>query len=119
MRDAILNGSVGTESTASATTFAVSLQDAYVDIPLWRELCHYRNRRLAWVKLHTGLLHDENYLRLTGCQRAVLHGIWLVYARSDGRVRARTSILTRELGLRVSSATLYALADASFIAFRS
>lgn len=85
---------------------------------MWPTLRHYGTRRTTWVKLHTGLLRNDRYLALTATQRAALHGLWLLYAETSGRVPARTSWLSRQLGLRIARATLDALADAGFIAFR-
>jgi hypothetical protein len=49
-------------------------------------------------------------------QCAVLHGIWLLYAERNGRVRARTSRLCHQIGVRVTRTTLVALANAGLIA---
>ena len=90
----------------------------YIEIPDWPSLQHYRTRRAAWVKLHVSLLRDDNYLALTAHERAVLHGIWLVYAQTNGCVVGRPSWLSRQLGLRVFRKTLDVLANAGFIEFR-
>jgi hypothetical protein len=83
----------------------------YVEVQGWESLIHYRDRRPAWLKLEVSLLRDENYLRLTAHQRAVLHGIWLVYAETNGRVVASPAWLSRRLGFRVFRKTLDVLAS--------
>jgi hypothetical protein len=96
----------------------VSKTVTYVEIPNWPSLQHYRSRRAAWVKLNVSLLRDERYLALGAHERAVLHGIWLVYAQTSGRVVARPSWLSRQLGFRVFRKTLDVLATAGFVEFR-
>jgi hypothetical protein len=83
-------------------------------------LRHYGTRPIAWVKLHIDLLDDDEYLGLSGHQRAVLHGLWLERARleRDGLwalVSFNRRYLTRRLGLRVTSDDLEALEGAGFI----
>ncbi len=70
-----------------------------------------------WIKMHTRLLDDPNYLDLTGPQRAVLHGLWLLYARTRREIRGSTARVTRQIGMRVTSAQLEALNHAGFIQF--
>ena len=68
----------------------------YIDIPNWQSLKHYRTRRLTWVKLHTSLLHDDSYLRLTGHQRAVLHGLPRQRDQAENGVAKRFAGVARE-----------------------
>jgi hypothetical protein len=93
-------------------------KSTYVEVSGWASLMHYRHREPTWIKLHVSLLRDERYLRLTPHQRAVFHGICLVYARTNGRVPAASSSLNRWLGFRVTRKTLRALVDAGFIVLR-
>jgi hypothetical protein len=89
-------------------------------IPKWGELQHYKKQtRPPWIKAYTKLLHDDRYLSLTETQRAVLHGLWLLYAASGRKVPENTSKLSRALSLRVTKPTLKALEQAGFIRFRS
>ncbi len=76
-----------------------------------------RSNTPPWIKNWTKLLHDDAYLELTAHQRAVLHGLWLIYASSRRQVRVNTASLTRQLNLRVSSRQLEALNHAGFIRF--
>jgi hypothetical protein len=69
----------------------------------------------AWIKNHLILLSDDDYLELTPGQRGLLHGIWLLYARSSGVVRASTDSLSRKLQLQVRHRQLEALNRAGFI----
>jgi hypothetical protein len=91
------------------------MRAGWIVIPNWGEFQHYRDRDPTWIKTYVRLLHDDDYLRLTAHQRAVLHGVWLAYASSNGQLRASTSSLTRQLALRVASRQLDALTDAGFI----
>ncbi len=76
-----------------------------------------RSTTPPWIKTYTRLLDDPNYLDLTAPQRAVLHGLWLLYARARREIRENTARLTRQLGIRVTSAQLEALNHAGFITF--
>jgi hypothetical protein len=68
-----------------------------------------------WIRNYTRLLHDEDYLSLSWTQRGLLHGIWLEYAASDGRLPDDTSTLSRRLGERVLRVTLDSLYHAGFL----
>jgi hypothetical protein len=62
-------------------------------------------------------LSDPNYGYLTHAQRSTLHGLWLLYARSHRQIPDDTAWITRQLGVRVTRATLEALNHAGFIRF--
>lgn len=87
----------------------------YIVVPNWDSFQHYSDRTPPWIKNYTELLHDDAYLGLTLHQRGVLHGIWLAYAASHRQLSGDTSALYRQLGERVSTATLIALNRAGFI----
>ncbi|HXI68299.1 MAG TPA: hypothetical protein VNH41_10190 [Steroidobacteraceae bacterium] len=87
----------------------------YIVVERWGEFQHYKDRDPTWIKNYLRLLRDDNYMELTGHQRAVLHGIWLLYASSGAQLRLDTRSLTRQLGLRVASHHLEALKKAGFI----
>lgn len=87
----------------------------YIVVQRWEEFQHYKDRDPKWIKNYLRLLRDDAYLDLTGHQRAVLHGIWLLYASSNAQLRADTRSLTRQLGLRVTSQHLESLSHAGFI----
>ena len=96
------------------------MSERYIHIPSWDRHQHYKDKtRPAWIKLHTSLLHDDEWLNLTEGQRSALIGIWLLYASTARHLAANTSSLSRQLGQRVSSRTLDALNHAGFIEFRS
>lgn len=99
---------------------------AWIVVRNWRRYQHYHKRRggapegaeaatPTWIKLYVRLLNDETYLNLTGHQRGVLHGLWLLYAASGGQLTDDTASLSRRLGLRVTRETLDSLNDAGFI----
>jgi hypothetical protein len=89
------------------------VNQGWIIVPNWRRFQHYGDRRPAWIKNYTALLHDDDYLALTLAQRGLLHGIWLMYAASDGRLSART--LSREFPKKVRKDSLEALNHAGFI----
>jgi len=111
----------------------------WIEIVDWERFQHYdpEERSPPWIKVYTELHHDDDFLRLTGPQRAVLLGLWIEYAatRSEAgertasaprahrrstasapsRLRADTVMLTRRLNLRVTSRQLEVLNHAGFI----
>ncbi len=92
--------------------------ERWIVIPRWHAadgFQHYKDRDPTWIKNYRYLLSDDDYLSLTAGERAILHGLWLVYASSDGQVRFEPSSLTRRLNLRVRSRHLEALNHAGFI----
>lgn len=94
--------------------------EQWIVIPKWDEFQHpdaLRSGTIPWVKTFTRLLSDDSYLDLSGHRRAILHGIWLEYARARGQLSLRyrldtrstpaqyrldTVSLTRRLNLRVT-----------------
>ena len=74
-----------------------------------------RTGGIPWLKTYTALLSDEDYLGLSAGARAVLHGLWLEYARSRGRIRLVPASLTARLGLRVRLEHIEALIHAGFL----
>lgn len=94
----------------------------YIEIRNWDKFQHAdatkRGNDPVWIKAYTRLLSDDDYLGLTGHRRAILHGLWLEYARSGRRLRLDTAFLTRRLDLRVSMADLNAIKNLGFIEIR-
>lgn len=99
------------------------MTEQWIVIPHWHSedghdgFQHYRDRAPTWIKFYTRLLHDDDYLSLTGDQRAILHGLWLEYASSDGQLRLDTRSITSRLRLRVTTRQLERLNQAGFIHF--
>lgn len=93
------------------------MDERWIVIPNWERFQHYSDRDPAWIKNYLSLLHKDEYLRLTGHQRAVLHGLWLAYAAAHCQLRVDTLSLTRQIGLRVSSRTLELLNHAGLVEF--
>lgn len=94
------------------------MTDQWIVIPRWDEFQHRDAARAnvpTWVKTFTRLLSDDDYLNLTGHRRAILHGLWLEYARSRRQLRDDTRTLTHRLHLKVTTADLEALNHAGFI----
>lgn len=82
----------------------------------WEKFQHYKDQTAPpWVKLYTDLLRKDEFMDLSTHRRAVLQGIWLLYAEKRRRVRHDTAMLSRELNARVTSPDLEALAAAGFI----
>ncbi|HYW86318.1 MAG TPA: hypothetical protein VFB50_01000 [Chloroflexota bacterium] len=92
-------------------------RERQIVIPNWDRFQHYTARRPAWIKNYTELLDDQRYLKLTPNRRALLHGLWLMYASSRRELTDNTSILSSRLRQRVTSRDLAALNHAGFIRF--
>jgi hypothetical protein len=61
---------------------------SWIHVPNWGRFQHYGAvRRPIWVKNYVALLHKEEYTDLSLAERGLLHGIWLAYADTQGRVR--------------------------------
>lgn len=83
----------------------------------WDEFQHYKERDPIWIKNYVRLLRQDEYMDLTPHRRALLHGLWLLYASKRRALRHDTATLSRELGMRVMSADLESLRDAGFVTF--
>lgn len=80
-------------------------------------LQHYLDRDPYFIKNYRRLLAKDEYLNLNGHTRGILHGLWLLYAMSDGRLREDTHFLSSRLLLRVTKFHLTSLNHAGFIEF--
>lgn len=91
--------------------------EGWISVRNWRQFQHYdpAKRQPRWLKVYTELMSDDAWLELSGHDRAVLVCLWLEYASSRCRLRADTRSLTRQLHLRVTSATLERLVYAGWI----
>jgi hypothetical protein len=81
----------------------------------WERFQHYSDRSPSWIKSYTAQLHDPDYLTLSSHCRAVLEGVRLAYASSNGQLLLNTRSLSAQLALRVMSRDIEALIHAGFI----
>lgn len=96
------------------------MADMWIVVARWDEFQHRDMARSSvppWIKNFTKLMHDDAYRKLTGHQRAILHGIWLEYASARRQLILSTTSLTHRLGLRVTTRHLEVLRDAGYIEF--
>jgi hypothetical protein len=75
----------------------------YIYVVRWEDFQHRDALRsgppMKWIKLHTALLDNPEYLDLTPAYRGLLVDLWLLTARmGNGRVSARGDLLARWLG---------------------
>lgn len=94
--------------------------EMWIVIPRWDEFQHRDMARSTvppWIKNLTRLLSDEAYLKLSGHRRAILHGLWLEYARTRRAIAKDTASLSRRLALKVITPDLDALNHAGFVTF--
>ncbi len=97
--------------------YAAVSEQQWIIIPKWGSFQHYKDRTPKWIKVYTELLHDENYLALTGDQRAILCGLWLEYASSRSQLPLNTRSLSSRLRLRVTTRQLDILNRAGFLEY--
>jgi hypothetical protein len=87
----------------------------------WKQFQHAdtikRGHAPRWIKNYTALTSDDDYLALSGHRRAILHGLWLEYAKSGGRLRENTAMISSRLNLKVTRRDLEALNQAGFLDF--
>ena len=75
----------------------------------WDKFQHYRDGARSGSRTTLDLSHNSDYLALTGLQRALLYGLWMIYAASDDSSRSRSTSVNRWLGLRDNSPDFKAL----------
>lgn len=87
-------------------------------IPKWKEFQHYGDdRKPIWIKNYTRLLQDQAYLNLSAGSRALLHGLWVLYASCSCQVQVRD--VFKSLRLRAGYPQLLALNHAGFLEWSS
>lgn len=92
----------------------------YIEVVNWDRFQHpdvTRTERTPWIKLHTRLFDDHEFLELTEQQRLLLIGIWGLYAKTQRKVPESTAWLSSRLCQRVTKPMLEALNHAGFITF--
>lgn len=88
--------------------------DLWIIVPNWAKFQHYKDRTPRWIKQYSDLVHRDEYLELSPTSRALLHGIWSLYALADGVLRA--GVVPGELRLPNARPSHWdALTDAGFI----
>jgi hypothetical protein len=72
--------------------------ELWIEVVNWNKFQHYTDRRPAWIKNYTELLHNHNYIALSARHRGILHGLWLLYAAGNRELTASPAELNRALG---------------------
>jgi hypothetical protein len=94
--------------------------DRWIVVPNWSRFQHYRTREAPWIKVYGALLHKPEYLDLSLTDRGLLHGLWLAYHETDGRLRMRDVVTelrcSPEDSLNIHR-RMHRLNHAGFIAF--
>lgn len=103
------------------------MSDSYIRIRNWEKYQHKDVWKKSggtppWIKNYTKLLHDDDYIGLPLAARAILHGLWLMYAAAGQDVNKNTSrhlLSTNKGESRHFQEHLDALNHAGFIEFVS
>ena len=89
----------------------------YIYVKGWEEFQHpdaIRSDHMPWLKLHTKLMGNDDWLELSCPDRVLLQGIWMATARyGQGRVKADSRWLQGQFKVRKGS--LERLVQAGFI----
>lgn len=101
--------------TAAARNGSQPDRPRWILIPNWEKFQHYHDRHPPWLKVYIELLDKDEYLTLPPGTRGVLHGLWLLYARTRGVLRADPKRLSSALGASVYRSQLERLNHAGFI----
>lgn len=90
----------------------------WISVIGWRQFQHYdpAKRVPPWIKNHTELMANDDYLGLSEHRALMLHRLWLEYATSRCRLSDDTAMMSRRLAVKVTRGDLQALCDAGFIA---
>ena len=99
---------------------------AWIVVRNWERFQHYRNRNPVWIKTYLELLDNDAYLGLPPRARALLHGVWMAYARARGELRYEpdaspmrrrygSGALDKRVRMRVYCDDIKRLSDAGFI----
>jgi hypothetical protein len=87
--------------------------EQWIVIPNWDKFQHYKDRNPTWIKLYTELDSDPNWDKLTLPQRGLLVTIWIMYARSRGKVNLKAC--AKRVGRSYKAHSVKSLSDAGFI----
>lgn len=87
--------------------------EAWIVVPNWAKFQHYRDRSPVWIKAYTALLDNPEWCELTVAEQGTLLNVWLLYARTEGRLRYGRA--AREIRPRLSRKTVDRLCHAGFI----
>lgn len=90
-------------------------RELWIRVLRWKEHQHYKDRDPRWIKNHTQLLENDDYLTLSPRTRSLLHGTWILYASASRTLRADTRRLSSALNQQVRHSDLELLEDAGFI----
>lgn len=100
-------------------------EQLYIWIERWDEFQVYHRKRdktwtPPWIRVYTRLLDDYHYLSLTPRQRGLLHGLWLLFAKTRLELGLSPAQVGRMLGdSTVRMRDFESLRDAGFISFCS
>jgi hypothetical protein len=98
--------------------------DLYIWVNRWPDFQTFQKKRNKpwappWIRTYTKLLDDKAYQDLPPETRSLLHGLWMLFARSRLTLPKDTRHLSRNLHQRVLTQQLDRLNHAGFIDFCS
>jgi hypothetical protein len=58
----------------------------YLLIKNWERYQHYKNRNPPWIKLHTRLLNDRDFIMLSLSDKGLLMQLWILASEKEGQI---------------------------------
>lgn len=95
------------------------MSEQWIVVRNWERFQHYKDRTPLWIKNYPALILSDEYRGLSLAARGLLHGIWMLYAQSDGKLGASVEQLNSKLGASAKHHHLVSLIDAGFLEVRA
>lgn len=65
----------------------------------WEKFQKHKRKQPPWIRSYVALLDDPNYIDMSDNCRAVLHGIWLLYARIGRPIAWQSGFIGGAIGM--------------------
>ena len=89
-------------------------QTAYLSVPNWDELQHYKDRSPPWIKLHNDLLESYEFECLPDASKAHLLCIFLLASRTNNKINPDPKWIARKICAN-STVDVAVLVDSGFL----
>jgi hypothetical protein len=86
----------------------------WIEIKNWDKFQHYKDRNPPWIKLHSSILNDYDFLCLQDASKAHLMLLWVLASQTDNHIPSDLAFLEKRLCL-TSKIKIDALQKLGFI----
>ena len=90
------------------------MKTAFLSVPNWNDMQHYKDRAPPWIKLHNELLENYDFECLQDASKAHLICIWLLASRTNNKINADPKWIQRKIGAK-SKVDIDELIDHGFL----